>query len=163
MSSPPSVCARSTSFSSGVCCLFFFFLYKMFYSSNQKKIYILPDDPWNLCNTKSDQVQEPPSFDIPSKCWVKLSANKHVHRKSVVGYEPFFNPKKKSQKKGVCDKIWSDSTFCCIWNAFQAQTWQEFVWCLKKCPVSSSRDRKLCLKKRASKKPDQINHRSSFL
>lgn len=32
------------------------------------------------------------------------------------------------------------------------------VWCLKKCPIPSSRGRKLCLKKRASKQPDQINH-----
>lgn len=48
-----------------------------------------------MCDTKSDQVQEPPGFDIPSKCWVKLSANKHAHRKSVVGYEPFLNPKRR--------------------------------------------------------------------
>lgn len=33
------------------------------------------------------------NFDIPPKYWVKLPANKHIHRKSVVSHEPFFNPK----------------------------------------------------------------------
>lgn len=33
------------------------------------------------------------NFDIPSKYWVKVSANKHIHGESVVRHESFFNPK----------------------------------------------------------------------